>query len=345
MNLNGEYHDLMTALRDMGLIGKDESCAIRALPGGVSCDVFAVEADGRLFCVKQALDKLRVAAQWHAPPDRSHAEVAWMQFVAKIDPRWVPQILGEDRARHLFAMEFLPPETYPVWKSLLAAGRADAGFAARVGEAVARIHAATAGREDIARTFANQAQFHALRLDAYLLHTAAKPPDVAETIRALAQGVAKARIALMHGDMSPKNILCGPEGPVFLDAETCCFGDPAFDLAFCLNHLLLKCVWHPEHATAYAASFVALKDAYFAKADWEERAGLERRTAGLLAAFLLARIDGKSPVEYITSEHDKDFVRALAKEFLTDRHKTLDGMLARWTEALHDADGSGFSGA
>jgi aminoglycoside phosphotransferase (APT) family kinase protein len=166
---------------------------------------------------------------------------------------------------------------------------------------------------------------------------AATPPDVAETIRALAQGVAEARIALMHGDVSPKNILSGPDGPVFLDAETCCYGDPAFDLAFCLNHLLLKCVWHPEHAAAYAASFVALKDAYFAKADWEEHTGLERRTAGLLAALLLARIDGKSPVEYITSERDKAFVRALSKEFLNDQQKTLDGMLARWMEALSGA--------
>jgi aminoglycoside phosphotransferase (APT) family kinase protein len=335
MNLNDETCDVLAALRGMGLIGNDESCAIRALPGGVSCDVFAIQTGGRLFCVKRALGKLRVAADWRAPPDRSHAEVAWMRLVAGIDPKWVPQILGEDRARHLFAMQYFPPETYPVWKSLLAAGRTDAGFAARVGEAVARIHAATAGREDIAQAFANEAQFHALRIDAYLLHTAARHNDVAETIRALAQSVSVARIALMHGDMSPKNILSGPDGPVFLDAETCCYGDPAFDLAFCLNHLLLKCIWHPEHEAAYAASFAALKEAYFAKADWEERAGLERRTAGLLAAFLLARIDGKSPVEYIASERAKAFVRTMAKEFLAGGAPALGEMCERWTEALN----------
>jgi aminoglycoside phosphotransferase (APT) family kinase protein len=333
MNLNDEFGDAVAALCEMGLIGDGEQFAIRALPGGVSCDVYEVHTKRRAYCVKRALNKLRVAVDWRAPAERSHAEVAWMRLVAGIDPKWVPQILGEDRARHLFAMQYFPPETYPVWKSLLAAGRVDDGFAARVGEAVACIHAATAGRDEIARAFANQAQFHALRLDAYLLHTAAKHPDVAETIRALAQGVATARIALMHGDMSPKNILSGPDGPVFLDAETCCYGDPAFDLAFCLNHLLLKGVWHPEHGPAYAASFAALKEAYFAKADWEERAGLERRTAGLLAAFLLARIDGKSPVEYITAERDKAFVRAMAKTFLNG-NETLNGMLARWTEAL-----------
>lgn len=333
MNLNAEYGDVASALRDMGLIGNDESCAVHPLSGGVSCDVFAVQAAGRSFCVKRALAKLRVAADWRAPAERSHAEVAWMELVAAIEPKWVPRILGEDRSRHLFAMQFFPPNDYPVWKSLLSDGRIDPAFAAQVGDAVARIHAVTAGQEDIARAFANGPQFHALRVDAYLLHTAVAHPDVAGTIRALAQGVEAARIALMHGDVSPKNILRGPEGPVFLDAETCCYGDPAFDLAFCLNHLLLKGVWHPEHAGAYAASFAALKDAYFATANWEEPNGLERRTAGLLSAFLLARIDGKSPVEYIVGERDKDFVRAMAKSFLNG-NPTLDRMIVRWTEAL-----------
>ena len=333
MTLNAEFKDVVTALREMGLIADGEQFAIRALPGGVSCDVYEVRTDGRAYCVKRALERLRVAAEWRAPAERSHAEVAWMELVAGIEPRWVPRILGEDRARHLFVMEFLPPEKYPVWKSLLAEGNADAPFAAKVGDAIARIHAATAGREDIARAFANQTQFHALRLDAYLLHTAAKHPDVGDALRALARNVGEARIALMHGDVSPKNILCGPDGTVFLDAETSCYGDPAFDLAFCLNHLLLKCVWHPEHAQAYAASFAALKDAYFAKADWEPRDGLERRTAALLSAFLLARIDGKSPVEYVTEEVDKNFVRAAAKTFLKGG-MTLDKILAHWTAAL-----------
>ena len=333
MNLTDGFNAAAGALCELGLIADGEQFVIRALPGGVSCDVHEVHTKKRAFCVKRALAKLRVEADWHAAPERNHAEVAWMELVAGIEPKWVPKILGEDRARHLFVMEYLPPETYPVWKSLLTAGKADASFAAKVGDALARIHAATAGCEDIARAFANQEQFLALRLDAYLLHTAARHPDVGETLRALARGVGEARIALMHGDVSPKNILNGPDGPVFLDAETSCYGDPAFDLAFCLNHLLLKGLWHPEHAAAYMASFAALKDAYFAKVDWEPREGFERRTAALLAAFLLARIDGKSPVEYITVESDKDFVRATAKTFLK-AGLTLDDMLADWTEAL-----------
>jgi aminoglycoside phosphotransferase (APT) family kinase protein len=314
--------DIKAALRDMGF---GPPRAMTALGGGVSCDVFLVDLGDARICVKRALPKLRVAADWFAPAERAEAEVAWLGVVAGLDPRWVSKVLGQDKARHVFAMEYLP---YPVWKSELAASRIDPGFAAQVGAALARIHAV----RGIADRFANFDQFHALRIEPYLLHTAERHPDVAPRIRAIADGVATARIALMHGDVSPKNILCGPGGPVFLDAECACWGDPAFDLAFCLNHLLLKAVWHPRDADALFESFKALKTAY--APDAAPDAALDRRAAALLGAFLLARIDGKSPVEYLTEEAQKDFVREQAKAFLAEENLSLDELAARWMSAV-----------
>ena len=117
---------------------------------------------------------------------------------------------------------------------------------------------------------------------------------------AVARNTGNQAIALVHGDVSPKNILAGPDGPVFLDAECAWYGDPAFDLAFCLNHLLLKCLRRPAHAAACLAAFDrASVDAYLAGVAWEPRATLEARAARLLPALLLARVDGKSPVEYV----------------------------------------------
>src|SRR5262249_42355921 len=128
--------DIKAALGDMGF---GAPRGMEALGGGVSCDVFLAElADGRRICVKRALPKLRVAADWFAPAERAEAEVAWFGVAAGLDPRSVPKVLGQDRARHVFAMEYLP---YPVWKSELAEGRIDAGFAAKVGAALTCIHA------------------------------------------------------------------------------------------------------------------------------------------------------------------------------------------------------------
>jgi fructosamine-3-kinase len=312
-------------LRDMGLVRGGERFTARTLSGGVSCDVVLInETTAHPFVVKRALPQLRVAAQWLAPPKRAETEVAWLKLVRTIEPGWVPQVLGEDRARHLFAMEYLPPQDHPVWKAELAAGRIDTGFAAQAGAALAAIHAATAGRADVAAAFDNGAQFLALRLEPYLLYTADKHPFAAGAIRDEVARIAAARIALMQGDISPKNILCGPHGPVFLDAETACTGDPAFDAAFCLNHFLLKAVWHPQWTDGYARAFAAMKDAYLDGVTWENRAQIDRRVARLLPMLFLARVDGKSPVEYLTEEDDKAFVRGAAMQMIMEPPYSLD---------------------
>jgi hypothetical protein len=134
--------------------------------------------------------------------------------------------------------------------------------------------------------------------------------------------------------VSPKNILAGPRGPVFLDAECAWYGDPAFDLAFCLNHLLLKCLWNRAAAPAYLRAFDALAAAYLAAVTWEPRAELEARTARLLPGLFLARVDGKSPVEYITDDADRDRVRATALPLIAKPPRTLAAVRSAWAERL-----------
>jgi len=305
------------------------------LSGGVSCDVWKVERPGAPpLVVKHALAKLRVAADWRAPPARAKAEVDWFRLVETILPGQVPHVVADDLAHDSFAMEYLEPASHPLWKTELAAGHIDVAFAGRVGGDLAKIHAATAACTDIARTFDNGAQFHALRIEPYLLFTAGRHADLAPRIQSIADAIGKARIALMQGDISPKNILVGPRGPVFLDAETACYGDPAFDAAFCLNHLLLKCVWHPEFMPAYLESFRAWKSAYLQGASWEDRRGLEARIAAILGVFLLARVDGKSPVEYLTAASDKEFVRKMARGFIAREETSLDAMARDWGAKL-----------
>ena len=257
-----------------------------------------------------------------------------MRIAGTIVPAAVPQILGEDRATGCFAMAYLPADRFPVWKALLAAGVADLPTATAVGDALGRIHAATADRPDIAARFPTDDIFFAIRLEPYLLATARRHPDVAAALEGLVHSTQHHALALVHGDVSPKNILIGPKGPILLDAECAWWGDPAFDIAFCLNHLLLKCVWTPSASAAFMTSFDALATAYLAGVDWEPRAAIERRAAALLPGLLLARVDGKSPVEYIETDAQREPVRRVGRALLNSPVGRLDQVAAAWREEI-----------
>ncbi|MDA8107383.1 MAG: phosphotransferase [Betaproteobacteria bacterium] len=329
----GGIAPLLAFLRRCGLAAPDESPRAVALAGGVSSDIWRVDLRGGPVCVKRALPRLRVAQRWEAPVERNRYERRWMETAAAIVPGIAPRVLAADDAG-FFAMEFLDPARYPLWKEELRAGRAEPAFAAAVGERLARVHAGTAGRNDVAQRFATDASFHALRLEPYLLATARVHPDLARALHALAERTAATRLALVHGDVSPKNILVGPDGPVLLDAECAWHGDPAFDLAFCLNHLLLKCLWTPAASARFAACFEALARAHLARVDWEPTAALEARAASLLPGLFLARVDGKSPVEYLTGEIDKERVRHTARALLVHPPERLAQVLEAWGKEI-----------
>jgi aminoglycoside phosphotransferase (APT) family kinase protein len=321
---------IIASLARMGLRRPGERPVCRPLDGGVSSEIWLVELPGRRLCLKRALPRLKVAQLWEAPVVRNRYEAAWFRVAGAICPQAVPKLLGEDAAHGMFAMDYLDPAEYPVWKHLLRDGHADPAVAAAVGERLVRIHAATSGDADIARDFATDDSFHALRLEPYLIAAGRAHPDLAQPLGFLAETTARTRLALVHGDVSPKNILIGPRGPVFLDAECAWYGDPAFDLAFCLNHLLLKCLWNQAAVAGFLACFDRLAESYLGRVAWEPRAMLEARAARLLPGLLLARIDGKSPVEYVTEEADKERVRRIARALLRDPVERLAAVRAAW---------------
>jgi len=329
--------ELGEALVRMGLVAPGERPVLTRLAGGVSSDIWRLDRREGPVCIKRALPQLRVRAPWFAPVERNAAEVRWMRVAGKIEPDAVPAVIGEDRAAGLFAMAYLDPKLFPVWKSRLLAGFAEPAVAAAVGERLAHIHAATAGDPAIAKEFANDHIFYPIRLEPYLVFTADRHPLLADALRALAAATAANKRALVHGDVSPKNILVGPNGPVFVDAECAWYGDPAFDLAFCLNHMLLKCLARPAIAADYLACFDALGERYLAGVDWEPKRELEQRAARLLPGLFLGRIDGKSPVEYVTDESDRERVREVAAALITRPVARLGEVRDAWATALAEA--------
>jgi aminoglycoside phosphotransferase (APT) family kinase protein len=317
----------------MDLLAPGETPQITALAGGVSSDIWKVETARGPIAIKRARAQLKVAQPWFAPVERNAYEVKWFRVAESVVPGATPEVLGEDRDAGLFAMRYLDPEEHPVWKEELRDGRVDVAFAREVGRRLAAIHAATAGDPATAAGFDTDKTFHAIRLESYLEATARAHPRFGERLMALSRATLATKRALVHGDVSPKNILVGPRGPIFLDAECAWFGDPAFDLAFCLKHLLLKCLWTPTAAAQFLAAFDALNENYLDGVTWEPRRELEARIAHLLPGLWLARVDGKSPVEYL-DEDGKARLRAVALALIARPPDRLRAIRAAWAREV-----------
>lgn len=279
--------DIIPSLHAAGLIDGLEA-RVTPLTGGVSSDIVRVESSREKIVVKAALEKLRVKDDWFADVSRNHVEQSFFEYAASIIPESVPRILGGGDG--WFAMEYLGDELHN-WKAALLAGNADIATAKLAGTVLGRLHAASWLDERARTQFDTLPNFHALRIEPYLLTTAERVPEAGGVLRAEAARLAETKLALVHGDYSPKNLLVAPQRLIVLDAECAWFGDPAFDTAFLLTHLHLKALLSPQVADLIPAFW----SAYTAACGHD----LEERTVKLLLCLLLARVHGKSPVEYL----------------------------------------------
>ena len=290
-------------LRETGRIPPGRTAAVRELAGGVSNIVLRVDVEGEgPFVIKQCRERLRVAMDWRAPLERIWTEREALGLLERILPTGqVPGVLFEDRPNYLFAMTCAPDDAV-TWKSRLMDGEADSAIAHDVGAMLGAIHAIPPDQPTLAGPLADARLFDELRVDPYYRTTARSHPDLAPAFEALIEEMRRTPDpTFVHGDFSPKNLLVHAGGVVLLDFECTHRGDPAFDIGFFLSHLLLKAFRaSPDHG-AYLAVIDAFADAYHAAA--RPDAFRYARGARHAAACTLARLDGKSPVDY---RHDLD---------------------------------------
>jgi len=329
-DLAKDHAAIQQILVRLNLAQTNDSINITAMTGGVSSNIFHLTTAQGQYCLKQALPQLKVAKQWLAPVDRVFAEIDWLQVVEKISPQSVPRVLGVDQASKSFVMQYLGPEN-PNWKAELLANRINPEVATQLGKILGQIHAQTSLQEDIAKRFAHDEAFYAIRLEPYLEEAARQHPPLSAHLKALIVRTQENKKVLVHGDVSPKNILLAPSGPIMLDAECAWYGDPAFDVAFCLNHFFLKAAHLPGSLTALLQCAHDFLNAYLYEVTWEPTQALEDRIVTLLPGLLLARIDGKSPVEYLAAAPVAS-VRKLAIEFLTQDGLSFSTIHTRWSQ-------------
>ena len=319
--LNIEQHDrLLAYLRAAGHLTRCESATCKTLTGGVSSRTVLVErATGPDWVIKQSLAKLRVDVDWFSDPQRIHREAIGMLWLNSLaPPSSVPALVFEDHERHLLAMEAVP-QPHRNWKDALLAGDLEMDLVWQFGHLLGTIHRRAAERRrEIASVFDDRLVFESLRIEPYYGYTGSQVPEAARFMERLIGSVRARRLTLVHGDYSPKNILVHAGRLVLLDHEVIHFGDPAFDLGFSLAHFLSKA----HHVATRRNEFTAAAETYWrsyrqslGEPQWA--VDLEAHAVQNTLGCLLARVAGRSPLEYLSRierDRQREVVLVLMQE-------------------------------
>lgn len=308
---------MIRKLVSMQLIDSKFPVTFRPMTGGVSSDIWLIDNFVRRYVLKEARSRLKVADYWEADLSRNYAEQQFIHFVRQFVPEAVPDILFSDPELPFFIMEYLGPPLEN-WKQKLLEGRFETKDAVRAARLLANIHNQGRNDPEVKDLFDYSGNFHALRIEPYLITTGQRNPALQPLFEAEAQRLNHCRETLVHGDFSPKNILVSDERMVLLDHEVANYGDPAFDLAFLLNHLLLKMFYLGETAMELPDLATTAWNTYFDQIEEPFLTTLKRRTPHLLLMLMLARVDGKSPVEYLDRQQ-QDFIRSFVHLYLPSK--------------------------
>ena len=300
---------------------------VTELGGGVSNTVLLVETGTERMVLKQSLAKLRVEQDWFSDRTRIYREADAMRKLEPLLPyEAIPEVRFEDRDNCIFGMT-AAPDGAETWKAYLMRGIRTDEVGVFAAEILGDMIRGTMHNQAFEHEFGDQTVFNQLRIDPYYRSTAARHPDLAAHFEALIHESFARRCALVHGDFSPKNLLVTTEGVVLIDFEVVHYGDPSFDAAFLLNHLFLKSFYRPESLAHYegaATRFWKPLRHRFRGCRWFEPATIQH-----LGALMLARIDGKSPVEYIRTEELKERVRTFARNLIVNPPATVSEAWAR----------------
>lgn len=305
------------------LIAVDSDPEITELAWGISNVVLRVDFPTGGFVLKQSLPKLRVADDWAFDRRRTLIERDCMVLLGELLPAGsVPTALFCDEENFVLTMS-LAPSGGVLWKQALMAGDVDNVAACRAGELLATIHNLTAEDARTKLQFSDQTTFIQGRVDPYHWTVARAHPELAQRIYQETDRLLSTRLVLVHGDFSPKNVFVFPERLLLLDFEVAHLGDPAFDVAFCLTHFMLKAFRFPDLSAQYLGAAGVFWNTYQGKLAPALSGNIESNTVRELGCLLLARIDGKSKIEYITDESVREDVRRVGRELLVGPDESL----------------------
>lgn len=331
--------ELERYLAEKEYITEGDGHRIHYCKGGVSGTVVFVDRGEKTpMIVKQALAQLKTKEVWECDPNRMGVEYDSNRIYHELMPDNAPEVYFYDEENYIYGREAVPDDC-SMWKADLMSGLLDFEVARKSIETLVTVHNRCANDETIAGRFADKGIFYNLRIDPYIHFTVGKHPEYKAQAEAVIDKMMNSAITLVHGDYSPKNIMVVGRGISVLDYEVAHYGHPAFDLAFFTNHFILKSVRFPEYSGAFLAMLRYMLRIYFGRMDFMDKAEMEETTVRTLALLLLARVDGKSPVEYLVGDDEKQQrVRDIVSRVVRENAVNFDHVLRIVEEEEKGAD-------
>lgn len=327
---------ITSLLREENLI-EGSKIQFKPLKGGVSSDIVQVSDGNNSVVVKQALPKLNVEDDWYADISRNENEQKFLRFLEQVKPEATPKLFYSNSEYSFFVMEFLD-DGFKNWKKQMLNGDFDPRIAEKSVELLATIHKKSSEDEGLKQEFDKAQNFYELRTEPYLVTTGKRHPDLQDLFFNEVERLKTHQEAIVHGDFSPKNIMVKNDRVVLLDHEVAWYGDPAFDLAFFLNHLYLKMLFHYGKSGEVQDLTIIAWKTYFENTGSEIKKQMEKRTIRLLLMMMLARMDGKSPVEYLDNDQ-QEFVRSFVKSHLPAGNFSHTAVNENWKNKLKETFG------
>ena len=327
---------LLRYLRDQALIAPGEAPRFRNLAGGVSNRTVLVQRDsGDDWVLKQALAKLRVEVDWFSAPERIQREAAGLRWLGEIIRGHVPQFVFADEKQHILGMSAVP-QPHQNWKTALLSGKTSVDQARAFGRLLATIHSAGVRIPELSEEFADRRFFEELRLEPYYSYAGSQIPQARSFMAQLTEDTRARRLGLTHGDYSPKNVLIADGKLILLDFEVIHFGDPAFDIGFSFAHFLAKAYYLPRARRALLEMARAYWRAYVQSLTPQLRAPVAERAPRHSLACLLARMAGRSPLEYL-DQRQRSELTGVALDLMNREPKDMPDLIQQFEARLGQA--------
>jgi 5-methylthioribose kinase len=295
---------VLAYLIEKKIISASDQAEVEVLTGGVSNVVLAITTRNQKMVLKQALAELMVAQRWEADQRRAIVEANAIALFHKLSPDQVPNLVFLDPERFILILDRVPVGS-TVWKSDLLDGVINPDIAEVLGTTLAQWHNFGEKNKEARLQFMEDSLFEQLRIDPFYRFVAAKNEALKPVISKLINELEGDKTTIVHGDFSPKNIMVGMDDQVYiLDFEVTHVGNPVFDLAFLLAHLLCKKFRtdEPLEEKLLGASAERFINAY------EVIRPIDSSLSLHTALIALARVEGKSPVNYLDSSKQSALV-------------------------------------